>query len=207
MKWTIIIVFILLLVVTSFQIKAQTVLESTVTNEAFIMETWWTKSIDKEYKFVLFNLNTAEYNFDLKEIIFMSYSILNMDLFKGFGLVVGTRILKDRVVGLGGLQYTYFREEIFITTNFTSEFRENPDFEFFSLIQYKPQITEKIKGFIQGQFSFNFNSDTHIFSFQQLRLGADLGLIQTGLAINQFQFEQDWLYNIQPGFFLRLEFK
>ena len=207
MKWTTIIVFILLLVVTSFQIKAQTVLESTVTDETFIMETWWTKSIDKEYKFVLFNLNTAEYNFNLKEATFMSYSILNIDLFKGFGPVVGTRVLKDRVVGLGGFQYTHFREGIFITANFTSELRGNPDFELFSLIQYRPQITEKIKGFTQGQISFNFNSQSHIFSFQQLRLGVDLGLIQTGFALNQFQFGQDWLYNIQPGFFLRLEFK
>ena len=131
MKWTTIIVFILLLVVTSFQIKAQTVLESTVTDETFIMETWWTKSIDKEYKFVLFNLNTAEYNFNLKEATFMSYSILNIDLFKGFGPVVGTRVLKDRVVGLGGFQYTHFREGIFITANFTSELRGNPDFELF----------------------------------------------------------------------------
>ena len=198
---------ILLITVISFQLKAQTVLESTVTDETFIMETWWTKPIDKEYKFVLFNLNTAEYNFDLKEATFMSYSILNIDLFKGFGPVAGIRVLKDRVVGLGGLQYTYFREKLFITANFTSELKNNPDFEFFSLLQYRPQITEKIKGFIQGQFSLNFNSQNHIFSFQQLRLGADLGLIQTGFALNQFQFGQDWHYDIQPGFFLRLVFQ
>ena len=199
--------FLLFPIVFSFQLQAQTVLESTATNETFIMETWWTKPIDKEYKFVLFNLNTAEYKFDLEEATFMSYSILNVDLFKGFGPVAGTRVLKDRVVGLGGIQYTYFREKVFITANFTSELKKNPDFEFFSLAQYRPEITEKTKGFIQGQFSFNFNSQAHIFSFQQLRLGVDLGLIQTGFALNQFQFERDWLYNIQPGLFLRLEFK
>ena len=187
--------------------KAQNVIEAYLGEDFFNLETWLTKSFDKEYRISLFNLNTAEHNFDAEETTFMSYSIVSYNWLKGFGPAVGTRLLKDRWVALGGPQYTYYTEKFFVTANFTSEFKSNPDFEFFSIIQFRPQITQKIDGFLQGQFSFNFNSEEHLLSFQYVRLGADLGTVQAGLAFNQFQFGSDWEYDLQPGLFLRLEFQ
>ncbi|MBV6647484.1 MAG: hypothetical protein KI790_18645 [Cyclobacteriaceae bacterium] len=189
------------------QLSAQDVIESSIGEEFFNVETWITKPLTKDYKLSIFSLNTAERNLDLDQTNFMSYTIVSYDLFKGFGPTVGTRILKDRVVALGGPQYTYYSERFLFTANFTSEFKSSPDFEFFSILQGRPKLNEKLDGFLQGQFSFNFNSDQHLLSFQYLRIGADLGMIQTGLAFNQFQFGEDWDYDIQPGLFLRLEFK
>ena len=188
-------------------LKAQEVIETSVGEEFFHVETWITKPLDKDYKLTLFNLNTAEHNLERDQTAFMSYTIVSYDLFKGFGPTLGTRILKDRVVALGGPQYTYYRESFFVTANFTSEFKSDPDFEFFSIIQGRPKITSKLNGFLQGQFSFNFNPDGHLISFQQLRLGADFGLVQSGLAINQFQAGSEWAYDIQAGLFLRFEFQ
>lgn len=185
----------------------QTVIEAASTDENFFLEMWWVKSFDPEYKLTLFNLNTAEYNYDLEESILMSYSVVSYDAFKGFGPAVGTRVLSDRLVALGGLQYNLYNEKFFVTANFTSEFKGNPDFELFSIIQYRPKFGKKIKGFLQGQLSLNFNADMHLLSFQQLRLGTDFGLIQTGLALNQLQSGADWEYDFQPGLFLRLEFQ
>jgi len=197
----------ILLFLTSYQAKAQTVLESTLTDKQFIFETWWTKPLDSAYKFVLFNLNTAEYRFDTDQTIFLSYSILSYDLWKGLGPAIGSRIVQDKVVGLGGVQYTYYRKKGFITANFTSELKDNPDFELFSIVQYRPRLSEKLNAFLQGQFSFNFNADEHIFSFQQFRFGVDVGTMQTGLAINHLQFGSEWEYEFQLGGFFRLNFE
>ena len=200
LAWLIVVFF------TSYSF-GQTVFEAASTDENFFVETWWVKPFDPEYKWTLFNLNTAEYNYDLEESILMSYSVVSYDAFKGFGPAVGTRALSDRLVALGGLQYNLYNEKFFVTANFTSEFKGNPDFELFSIIQYRPEFSENIKGFFQGQLSFNFNADAHLLSFQQLRLGTDFGLIQTGVALNQLQSGEDWEYDFQPGLFLRLEFR
>ncbi|MFV1885087.1 MAG: hypothetical protein ACMZ7B_11410 [Balneola sp.] len=197
---------LIILITTRTVSVGQTVFETASTDDNFLIESWWVKPLDPEYKFTLFNLNTAEYNYELEEAILMSYSIISYNAFKGFGPALGTRILPNKLVALGGIQYTFYREKFFVTANFTSEIKDKPDFEFFSIIQYRPKITNKLKGFFQGQFSFNFNSDIHLLSFQQLRLGADLGLAQTGLAVNQFQFGSNWDYDFQPGLFLRFEF-
>ena len=186
---------------------AQDVVEASIGSEFFNVETWITKPLVKDYKLSIFSLNTAERNLDLDETNFMSYTIVSYDLFKGFGPTLGTRILKDRVVALGGPQYTFYSERFLFTANFTSEFKSNPDFEFFSIIQGRPEVSKKLDGFLQGQFSFNFNNDQHLLSFQYVRIGADFGMIQTGLAFNQFQFGDDLDYDFQPGLFLRLEFK
>ncbi len=186
---------------------AQNVFETASTKDNFLIESWWVKPFDLEYKFTIFNLSAAEYNYESGQVGFMSYSILNYNVIKGFGPAIGTRLLPDKLVPLGGLQYSFYREKFFLTANFTSEFKAQPDFELFSIIQYRPPITEKLKGFFQGQFSFNFNPDGHLISFQQLRLGADFGLVQSGLAINQFQAGSEWAYDIQAGLFLRFEFQ
>lgn len=187
--------------------KAQTVIEGFSSEDFFNIETWWIKPFDQDYKFSLFNLNTAEHNYHTNETVLMSYSIVSYTWHKGFGPAIGTRLLKDRLVALGGPQYTYYSEKFFVTTNFTSEFRSNPDFELFSIIQFRPQITQEIDGFLQGQFSFTFNAHGHLLSFQYVRFGVDMGIVQTGLAFNQFQFGRDWGYSFQPGLFLRLEFQ
>ncbi|WKN41499.1 hypothetical protein [Tunicatimonas pelagia] len=199
--------FLLVGFIIHVPLYGQTVLETAATDENLIVETWWIKPFDDEYKLSLFSLNTAEYNYDSEESIFMSYSLLNYNLFKNWGPAVGTRLLPDRAVALSGVQYSFYREEFFVTANVTSEIKRSPDFEVFSIVQYRPRFSEKVKGFFQGQFSFNFNAETHLFSFQQFRLGGDFGLIQTGIALNNFQFENDWEYDFQPGLFFRLEFQ
>jgi len=198
---------VIILLVVRTVLVGQTVFETTSTNDNFLMESWWVKPFDSAYKFSLFNLNTAEYNYESEESLLMSYSIVSYNAFKGFGPALGTRILSNKLVSLGGIQYTFYTEKFFVTANFTSEIIDNPDFELYSIVQYRPQITEKLKGFFQGQLSFNFNSDVHLLSFQQLRLGADLGLVQTGLAANLFQLGSDWDQDFQPGLFVRFEFQ
>lgn len=90
--------------------NGQDVIEASIGEEFLNVETWITKPLDKDYKWNIFSLNTAERNLELDQTNFMSYTIVSYDLFKGFGPTVGTRILKDRVVALGGPQYTFYSE-------------------------------------------------------------------------------------------------
>ena len=190
------------------RINAQNNIEVLSTPEAIEVEASTFKPLDDAYKFTIFSLNQADYDYKSKKTSFMTYSILSYDLYKGFGPTVGARFLRnefvDKAVLLGGLQYTKYFENFFIASVFTAEFTKKPDFEFFITTQYNPKITEKFTGYFEFQSSFNFNNEAHLFSFQKFRIGVDLKKFQTGISLDNYQFGEGWEYDFQPGMFVQL---
>lgn len=186
---------------------AQTTVEMFTSDDNLIMEAWWFKTLEANPRFNFFSINEAIHNYDLETTQFMSYTIAGYEIAKGFGPVVGVRFLQNRTSALGGFQYAHYTPVFFITTNFTSEIRDRPLFEWYALLQYRPKLTEKLKGFVQFQNSINFNTNRHDFSFQRLRVGLDFGFLQGGLALNTTQLGEDWDFDIEPGVFLRIELK
>ncbi|MEM8907203.1 MAG: hypothetical protein AAGD05_05090 [Bacteroidota bacterium] len=186
---------------------AQTVVEAAFSAEELIIETWWVKALDNKYKWSLFNLNEANYNWDTQATSFVSYAVLGYDAWKGLGPALGYRISGARASLLAGLQYTFYQKDFFITTNFTSEIRDHPFFEFYLLTQYRKKWFKKSAFFGQWQSSINFSEAGHDFSFQRLRLGLDWGLVQLGVALNQVQVGKSADSKLHPGVFARLQFQ
>jgi hypothetical protein len=184
---------------------AQFVVEPFVSSEDFILESWYFNTIDKSERLSIFALSEAKYNFDTEQSSVLSLGNIGYNWKKGFGPVVGWRISSASAAALAGIQYGYYRENFLAYLTLNTELKDNPNIEFYALIQYRKQITEKLKGFSQLQISNNLVDNTHTFSFYRLRLGADLGKIQTGVGLEQTMVGEDWEYDIAPGLFLRLE--
>ena len=184
---------------------AQTTMEVFSSDDTLILEAWWFKTLEVNPKFNFFSINEAIHNYDLETTQYMSYTIAGYEIAKGFGPVLGARFLQNRASGLAGVQYAKYSPVFFITTNFTSEIRNNPFFEWYMLLQYRPKFNEKLKLFTQFQNAINFSSEGHDFSFQRLRIGLDFGFLQGGLAINTTQLGKDWVFDTEPGVFLRME--
>ncbi|GAB5552045.1 MAG: hypothetical protein Sapg2KO_16360 [Saprospiraceae bacterium] len=72
-------------------------------------------------------------------------------------------------------------------------------------MQYKPLLSEQLKGFSQLQISTNYAFGDHTFSLIRLRMGLDLGKFQTGLSLDQIFTGPEAEYNIAPGVFFRME--
>lgn len=187
------------------QSQAQFVAEPFVSSDEFILETWYFNTIDKNKRFSIFSLNEAKYNFDTEDTALLSYGLVGFDWIKGFGPVTGWRINNYGAAALAGLQYGYYRKNFLAYTTLNSELKSNPNYEFYALIQYRPQLSEKLKGFSQLQISNNFNSDDHVFSMYRLRVGLDLGKFQTGIGLESTFNGSDWNSNIAPGLFFRME--
>lgn len=191
-----------------FKTYAQNNIEILTTPEALEVEASIFKPLDSAYKFSVFNLNQADYNYNTKQTTFMTYAIVSYDAYKGFGPTVGARLIRNeflnKAVALGGVQYTMANEKFFMTTVFTSEFRSKPDFEFFVTTQYMPKLTEKFVGYFEFQTSFNFNTSAHLFSFQKFRLGGYFKKFQAGFSLDNYQFGKNWEFDFQPGVFLQL---
>ncbi|WP_422083656.1 hypothetical protein [Ulvibacterium sp.] len=185
---------------------AQTTIETFAGTDELIIEAWFFKPLSRDYKFTIFSLNDAVIEYDTEEAEFVSYTIIGYDVWKGFGPVSGGRVFDGRASALAGIQWANTGERFLITTNITTEIRDAPFYEWYLLAQYRFPLNEKLNFFGQLQNSTNFNSDSHLFTFQRLRVGAGLKKFQFGLGLNTYQFGNGWDFEIDPGVFLRLEF-
>ena len=200
---------IFLLIICCFALSqksfSQFVIEPFVSNDQLILESWYFNTIDESKRLSVFALNESIYDYDTESSSLLSFGMFGYDWIKGFGPIAGWRLSEQSSAALGGLQYGFYRENFFLITYLNSELKSDPNFEFYTITQFRPQLSEKLKGFGQLQISKNFNTDIHTFSLYRLRLGADLGKIQTGLGLDQTFFGEDWESDIAPGFFVRLE--
>lgn len=202
---TVLFVFSLFFFITAFESKAQFVLEPFVSEESLILESWYFNTIDESQRLSIFNLNEAKYTFETNESSVFSYGIMGYNLAGGFGPMAGWRVTNYSAAALAGLQYGFYRENFLAYVVLNSELKQNPNMEFYTLIQYRPKLTEKLKGFSQLQTSTNFTADGHAFSLYRLRLGVDFGKIQTGIGLEHTMAGPEWERATGPGFFVRLE--
>ena len=205
MKLKSLILFGILLVMYKVS-SAQTTIETFAGTDEMVVETWFFKPITEDYKFSIFSLNDVVVDYETEDSEFVSYTVLGYDVWKGFGPVVGGRIFDGRASALAGVQWAKAGEQFFITTNVTTELRDNPFYEFYLLAQYRFPINETLDFFSQFQNSTNFNSDSHDLSFQRARVGLSWNKFQFGIGLNTYQFGENWDFESDPGFFLRLDF-
>ncbi len=199
------VLFLTLLIVSQRQAQAQFVLEPFVSNDDFILESWYFKTIDESKRFSVFALNEAKFNFDTDQSTVLSYGLVGFDWKGGFGPVTGWRASENGTAALAGFQYGVYRENFLAYMTVNREVKSDPNYEFYSLIQYRKPINEKLKGFSQLQISKNFQDNNHTFSLYRLRLGLDLGKFQTGIGIEQNMIGEGWDHKINAGLFVRME--
>ena len=192
---------------SGFKSSAQFVVEPFVSNEDLINASWYFKTIDDAQKLIIFSLNESKYNFESEASSVFSYGVMGYDLAKGFGPAVGWRITPYSAAALAGIQYGFYRENFLAYFIANAELKENTSMEFYSLLQYRTSLTEKLRGFSQLQTSTNFTTDAHSFSLHRLRLGLDFGKIQTGVGLENTMAGQDWDRTTNAGLFVRLELR
>ncbi|WP_299530192.1 hypothetical protein [Ulvibacterium sp.] len=185
---------------------SQTTIESFFATEEMVVESWFFKPLTEGYELSIFSLNDAIIDYKTEDVALVSYSVLGYDIWKGIGPVLGGRFFDGRASALAGVQWAKAEEKFLITTNFTTELRNEPFYEFFLLTQYRFPLNENLGFFSQLQNSINFNSEVHEFSFQRLRIGLSWKKYQFGLGTNTYQYGENWDFEIDPGIFLRLEF-
>lgn len=194
------------LVIPCHGLWAQTTFETFGGTEEMVIEAWFFKGLTDDYKLNVFSLNEVVHDYDSDQNTFLSYTVFGYDVWKGFGPLLGTRIMEGRTSGLAGIQYGKGGERFFITTNLATEIRDDPFFEWYILTQYRFPINDHLSFFGQFQNSTNFNDEAHDFSLQRLRIGLSWQKFQFGLGLNTYQLGADWTFESTPGGFLRLEF-
>lgn len=133
----------------------------------------------------------------------------NAKRLKGFAPVVVGQLTTGGVAGKAGVQFARVRSNFTFFTWAVSELSEDPSFDYFLLLRYKPKLTDRWNGFLQGE-SFNVFPSTgaNLQFYQRCRFGLDRHAWQFGFALDMSQIGRNGAFtsSVHPGVFLRHEF-
>ena len=197
-------------------LKAQNAAEVFANEENISHEIWLSGFLQDSSKFSFFNYTRfkVDYN-DSKSNQFLSYSTLNYELGKGFGIASGGYITNQGFAPVVALSY-FYQDDTWQFNVFPSYvFGNNETIEIFLFAQYRSKLTNKFRLFSQLIINTNFTFDQHNFSEQNLRIGLDYRSFKFGIGADLTQvptFENEGFHsqktvlNHNIGLFIRKEF-
>lgn len=153
-----------------------------------------------------FHINNVEFNYlDKNKNSFIFQDLLFVETFKNLRATAGIAYSKAGLDPTAGLQYIYASRKLFILCAPRINIESDPSYDMFSIIQYKIPLNEKINLFTKAQLLNLFDADGNIKSYQWLRLGLDMKVIQFGLAFNMDENGPNPTLKTNYGVFVRKE--
>ncbi|MEO1031009.1 MAG: hypothetical protein AAFX55_06375 [Bacteroidota bacterium] len=155
-------------------------------------------------KFNFFNVTSFEAEHDSNENnLFVVSSLFSYNLGKGFSIGIGGEIQRPGTFAIVGAQYAYVSETILLVVFPSMNINGDKEYTHFTLFEYKPKLSDKLKGYFRSQFLVITDFDNYNRGYQQLRLGLQIDNIQFGLATNLDQFDNSNITTSNYGLFVR----
>jgi hypothetical protein len=104
-----------------------------------------------------------------------------------------------------GLQYVLATKDFFLLLSPRVNIAADPGLSIFTLVRYRPRLTEKSDLFLGAQLLNIFDTKSHIKSYQWLRAGLEIKGTQFGLAFNLDEFGPAPRIQFSAGLFVRRE--
>ena len=143
------------------------------------------KKLSQESKFGYFHLHTLQIdNKSTAANDLILQDLLYFEPIKHFRMTAGSfyNIYAGFAPSLG-VQYVQNTKNLFVLISPKVNLYHNAQYDFFSVVQYKPSLTEKVKLYSRLQLLNVFGSEGNIKSYQWVRLGVEVKGIQFGLAV------------------------
>jgi hypothetical protein len=104
-----------------------------------------------------------------------------------------------------GLQYVYSGRKFFFLFAPRVNIESDPSYDFMTILQFKPSISDNFKFYSRIQALNVFNSSGNIKSYQWLRIGLEIKGVQFGLAADFDEYGPNPSVTNNLGIFLRKE--
>jgi len=164
------------------------------------------KNFSETSRIGLFHLNTVQFGMkDEKYNSFILQDQLYIETFKNLRLAGGVVYSPGGFNATAGLQYIYGGRKFFFLFAPRIDIERDPSYDIFTIIQYKPQISEKVKLFTRIQTLNLFHSGDNIKSYQWMRLGLEIKGMQFGLGLNLDEYGPNPSVETSVGVFIRKE--
>lgn len=161
---------------------------------------------ENNYKFTVFSRTRSTLDYDNNSNI-LSMAYINYTSKIGFGgSIIGSI---SSVSGFGpaaGINYFKTHKDFSIFALIAVEIDKVPGYSFFTLMKYRPDLSEKLKLYTSVELFSLVNETGHLVSVERLRLGLDIKNIQFGAASNLGQYGSSFNYTGNYGVFIRKEF-
>lgn len=155
-------------------------------------------------KFNFFNVVSvdAEYKENGNNIFFVE-SLISYKIAKKFSLGIGGQLQNIGAFAIVGAQFTHATDSFLLVVLPTVNITGKTNYEQFLLLEYRPKINEKTRGYLRTQFLVNTDFANYNRGYQQFRLGLEKKNIQFGLAATFDQFNSSVITTSNYGVFTR----
>ena len=177
-------------------------------NERFRLQQVLTGGISNSRRFSFFSVTYVDNNYqnETDKFEFVNISQLAYDLYKGFGVTVGLNA--NKITALSptlGIRYTYASPELLWVLVPDYIFSEDRSFATFSLLEFKPKLSNQVRLYsrLQGLYNHNLDSNNHQRSYLQIRLGIGYKRYEFGLAANFDYFGSAMIFQENYGIFIK----
>lgn len=154
-----------------------------------------------------FHLNTLtmDYNEEASNDLFLQ-NLLTFEVVKNLRITGGASYaVQPGIKPTMGLQYVLATKDFFLLLSPRVNIAAEPALSIFTLLRYRPKLTEKSNLFLGAQLLNIFDAKSHIKSYQWLRVGLEIKGTQFGLAANLDEFGPAPRVQFSAGLFVRRE--
>jgi hypothetical protein len=153
-----------------------------------------------------FHMNTVQFDYRTADNnSFLLQDLLYVETFKNLRVAGGVAYSKGGFNPTAGLQYVYSGKKFLFLCAPRINIESEPSYDIMTIIQYKPDINDRVKLFTRVQMLNLFDSGGNIKSYQWMRIGVEIKGIQFGLAANLDEYGPDPSVETNFGLFLRKE--
>jgi hypothetical protein len=189
------------------QVKAQPIpVELMMGNKYGTVNVSLSRNFSQTSKLGFFHMNTVQFDYkDEQKNSFLLQDLVYVETFKNLRVAAGVVYSKGGFNTTAGLQYVYSGKKLLFLCAPRVNIESDPSYDLMTIIQYKPDINERVKLFTRTQMLNLFDSSGNIKSYQWIRLGLEINGIQFGVAANFDEYGPSPSVESSFGLFLRKE--
>jgi hypothetical protein len=166
----------------------------------------FSKNFSQDSRLGFFHMNTVQFDFsDEDKNSFILQDLIYVETFKNLRIAGGVAYSKGGFDPTAGLQYVYSGKKLVFLFAPRINIESDPSYDIMTIIQYKPEINDRVKLFTRLQMLNLFDSEGNIRSYQWMRLGLEVKGIQFGLAANLDEYGPNPSIENNFGVFIRKE--
>jgi hypothetical protein len=196
-----------LLLLSNLIIKAQPIpIELMLGHKYGTVNLAFSRNFSQTSRLGFFHMNTIQVDYeDKNNNDFILQDQVYVETFKNLRIAGGVVYSQGGFNTTLGLQYVYGGKKLFILCAPRVNIESDPSYDIMTIIQYKPQINDKLKLYTRLQMLNLFNSEGNMKSYQWFRLGLEVKGIQFGLAADLDENGPDPSVTSNLGVFIRKE--
>jgi hypothetical protein len=196
-----------LILLNAVTIKAQPIpVELMMGNKYGTVNLTFSRNFSQSSRLGFFHMNTVQFDFkDENYNSFILQDLIYVEVVKNLRIAGGVAYSNGGFDPTAGLQYVYSGKKLFFLFAPRINIERDPSYDIMTILQYKPEINDRVKLFTRLQMLNLFTSEINIKSYQWMRLGLEVKGIQFGLAFNLDEYGPNPSVESSFGLFLRKE--